>query len=56
MCGNFCFGFIDFMIEVKSLLDYTYLFYPNKYERNGRIILRYFQQLNIFLCIDSKYC
>ena len=26
MCGYFCTGFIDFMLKVKSLLDYTNLF------------------------------
>ena len=43
MCGYFCFGFVDFMLEGKSLLDYTYLFSANKYERNDKIILKYFQ-------------
>ena len=31
------------MLKGKSLLDYTNLFSPNKYENNDRIILRYFQ-------------
>ena len=36
MCGYFCIGFIiNFMLEDKSLLDYTNLFSPNKYERNN---------------------
>ena len=26
MCGFFCLGFIDFMLQAKSLLDYTNLF------------------------------
>ena len=26
MCGYFCIGFIDFMLNGKSLLDYTNLF------------------------------
>ena len=26
MCGYFCIGFIDFMLNGKSLLDYTILF------------------------------
>ena len=43
MCGYFCIGFIDFMLKVKSLLDYTNLFSPNEYEKNGKIILKYFQ-------------
>ena len=43
MCGYFCIGFIDFMLEGKSLLDYTNLFYPNKYKKNDKIILKYFK-------------
>ena len=33
ICGYFCIGFIDFMLESKSVLDYTNLFFPNKYEK-----------------------
>ena len=43
MCGYFCIGFIDFMLKGKSLLEYTNLFFPNDYEKNDKIILRYFQ-------------
>ena len=43
MCGYFCIGFIDFMLKVKSLLEYTNLFLPNNYEKNDKIILKYFQ-------------
>ena len=42
MCGYFCIGFIDFMFKGKSLLDYTNLFSPNDYEKNDKIILKYF--------------
>ena len=42
MCGYFCIGFIDFMLKGKSLLDYTNLFSPNDYEKNDKIILKYF--------------
>ena len=35
-------GFIDFMLKGKSLLDYTNLFCPNDYEKNDKIILKYF--------------
>ena len=42
MCRYFCIGFIDFMLKGKSLLDYTNLF-PNDYENNDKIILKYFQ-------------
>ena len=30
------------MIKGKSLLDYTNVFFPNDYEKNDRIILKYF--------------
>ena len=43
MCGYFCTGFIDFMLKGKSLLDYAYLFSPNEYEKNDKIILKCFQ-------------
>ena len=36
-------GFIDFMLKGKSLLDYTTLLSPKKYEKNHKIILKYFQ-------------
>ena len=42
MCGYF---FIDFKLKGKSLLDYTNLFSPNDYEKNDKIILKYFQKL-----------
>ena len=34
MCGYFCVGFIDFVLKGKSLLDYTNLLSPSKYEKN----------------------
>ena len=43
MCEYFCIGFIDFMLKSKSLLDYTNLFSPNDYQKNDKIILKYFQ-------------
>ena len=36
-------GCIDFMLKGKSLLEYRNLFYPNKYKKNDKIILKYFQ-------------
>ena len=42
MCGYFCVGFIDFMLKDKSLLGYTNLS-SNDYEKNDKIILKYFQ-------------
>ena len=43
MCGYFCTEFIDFMLKGKSLFEYTNLFPPNYYEKNDKIILKYFQ-------------
>ena len=45
MCGYFYIGFIDFILNDKSLLEYTNLLSLNEYERNDKIILKYFQQL-----------
>ena len=42
-CGYFFIGFIDFMLQGKSLLKYTNLFCPNKYKTNDQVILKYFQ-------------
>ena len=33
MCGYFCIGFIDLMLKVKSLLEYTHLFSPDDSEK-----------------------
>ena len=43
MCGYFYIGIIDFMLKGKSLLHYKNLFSPNKYDKNDKIILKYFQ-------------
>ena len=43
MCGYFCIGFIDFILKGKSLLDYKHLISPNDYEKNDKVILKYFQ-------------
>ena len=37
MCGYFCVWFIDFILKGKSLLA------SNNYEKNDKIILKYFQ-------------
>ena len=42
MCGCFCIGFINFMLKVKSMLDYTNLFSPNDYDKNDKVILKDF--------------
>ena len=38
-----CIGFIDFMLKGKCLLDYINSFSPNTYEKDDKIILKYFQ-------------
>ena len=42
MCGYFCIGFIDFMLEGKTLTEYTNHFSPNSFKKNEDIILNYF--------------
>ena len=43
MCVYFCIGFIDFMLADKKLTDFTNLFSPHDFEKNKKIILRYFK-------------
>ena len=42
MRGYFCMGFIDFMLEGKTLTEYTNLFSPNNFKINDDIISNYF--------------
>ena len=44
MCEYFCTGFADLMLKGESLLEYTNLFSLNKYEKNEKIILIYYQE------------
>ena len=43
MCGYFCIGLINIILKLKSLLDYIKLFSPKEYEKNDKIILKYFK-------------
>ena len=43
MCGHFCIWFINFMLKGKSFLDNTNLFSPKDYEKNDKVIVKYFQ-------------
>ena len=43
ICGYCCTGFIDFMLKCKFLLEYTNLFFPNEYKKNGKVISTHFQ-------------
>ena len=42
MCEYICIRFIDFMLTIKSVLDYTNLFSLREYEKNDKIILKNF--------------
>ena len=48
MCGYFCIGFIDFVLKGRSLLDYTNLISSDEYEKNDKIVSKYFQKLEKF--------
>ena len=43
MCEYFCIGIIDFMLEVKSLTDFTNPFSTKNFKKNDDIILNYFE-------------
>ena len=43
MCGYFCIGFTDFMFSGKSLIDFTSLCSPSRFNKNDKIILNYFK-------------
>ena len=47
MCLFYCIAFLEYMIAGKKLLNNTNLFSPNNYEKNGKIIYKYFK---------DKYC
>ena len=43
MCGLYCIVFIEYIIAEKTLLDHTNLFSPNGYQKNDKIIQKYFE-------------
>ena len=43
MCGLCCIVFIEYIIAEKTLLDHTNLFSPNGYQKNDKIIQKYFE-------------
>ena len=43
MCGYFFIEFINYMLKGKTLLDYTSLFSPNDFKKNGQIIKTIFK-------------
>ena len=44
MCGYYCIEFINYMLEIKSLIDFTNLFSPNGLKKNSQIIKRIFKK------------
>ena len=43
MCGYLSIGFIGFMLARKKLTDFTSLFSPYNFKKNGNVILSYFK-------------
>ena len=43
MCGYFCIGFIDFMLAIKKLTNFTNIFSPYDFNKNDDIIFTYFK-------------
>ena len=43
MCGCFCSGFIDSMLEGKKLTNFTSLFSPYDLKKNDSTVLNYFK-------------
>ena len=42
MCGYFCILLIEYMLNNKTLTDFTNLFSPSNFKKNDKIIKRYF--------------
>ena len=43
LCGYYCIEFINYMLEGKTLLDYTNLFSPYDFKKNDQIIKTIFK-------------
>ena len=43
MCGFYSIAFIEYMLAEKTLLNYTNLFSPNDYKKNGKVIYKFFK-------------
>ena len=43
MCGYFCILFIEYMLNDKTLTDFTNLFSPWNFKKNDEIIKRHFK-------------
>ena len=55
MYGYFCIGFINFMLKEKNLLYYTNLFSSNRYEKNDKIILEYFNNTKLKNYFSNRF-
>ena len=44
MCGYYCIEFIDYMLEGKSLIDFTNLFSFNDFKKNDQIVKKIFKK------------
>ena len=55
MGGYYRIEFINYMLEGKTLLDYTNLFSPNDFKKNDQIIKRIFKNENLELTDANKY-
>ena len=42
MCVYFCIGFIDFILEGKTLTEFSNIFSPNNFKKKDVIVLKYF--------------
>ena len=54
VCRYFSIGFISFMLKGKSLLGCTNLFSPKKYEKNDKILSKYFHLIYYIIVINIK--
>ena len=56
MCGFYCIAFIEYLIAGKTLLEYANLFSPNNYQKNEKIIYKYFKTLSTLMCFNCCFC
>ena len=54
MCGYFCILFIEYMLNNKTLTDYTNLFSPWDFKKNDEIIKSYFWMSFFIKMIECK--
>ena len=50
-----CIGFIEFMLNGKSLTDFTNLFSPNNFKKNYTVILEYFFEINMSMSMSESH-